>query len=135
MQPLWKKLLAEAIIISAVLILAACGPENGSTPSSQAQPTSAVSEPETGNATSAPTPVDINCAGPDPLPIGESIAQTYDVTYEQVMTWFCSGYTFDDILIALETSQATDANAADLLAMSKDMSWEDIWVKVGFTPK
>jgi len=77
--------------------------------------------------------IDIHCAETDPHPIGQEIAETYDVTYEEVMTWFCSGYTFDDILIALETSEATNVKVGDLLSMSEEMSWEEVWVEVGFT--
>ena len=73
------------------------------------------------------------CESGDPHPIGESIAQTYEFSYEQVMIWFCEGYSFENILIALETSEAVGIPAEALLQMLQDKEWEEIWADVGFT--
>lgn len=73
------------------------------------------------------------CAAGDPNPIGQSIAGEYETSYEQVMTWFCAGYSFDNILIALETSEAVDVPAETLLQMLQEKEWEEIWVEVGFS--
>jgi hypothetical protein len=73
------------------------------------------------------------CTETNPHPMGQSIAETFDVSYEQVMTWFCDDYTFDDILIALETGQATDIPAAVLLEMRMEKTWSEIWVEIGLT--
>jgi hypothetical protein len=78
------------------------------------------------------TTVDIYCTGTDPHPIGQSIAGTYAVPYQQVMTWFCSGYSFENILVALETSEAVDIKAETLLLMLLDKEWEEIWDEIGF---
>ena len=75
--------------------------------------------------------LDINCTGTNPHPVGQSIAETFDLTYEEVMTWFCSGYTFVDILIALQTNRETDLPTEELLEMSETQSWEEIWEEVG----
>lgn len=72
------------------------------------------------------------CADSNPHPIGESIAATYEVSYQQVMTWFCGGYSFENILIALETSEAVDVPADTLLQMLLEKEWEEIWREVGF---
>jgi hypothetical protein len=48
-----------------------------------------------------------------------------------VMTWFCGGYSFDNILIALETSEAVDVPADGLLQMLQEKEWEQVWVEVG----
>jgi hypothetical protein len=74
----------------------------------------------------------INCIDSNPHAIGQSIATTYDVPYPQVMTWFCSGYSFDNILIALETSEAVDIPADTLLQMLLENEWEEIWTEIGF---
>jgi len=87
-------------------------------------------------ATFAPTvtpTVDIHCTDPDPSPLGQDIARTYAVSYEQVMTWFCEGYSFDNIMIALETSEATHVPAETLLQMLLEKDWETIWQEIGFT--
>jgi hypothetical protein len=76
---------------------------------------------------------DDQCTYTDPHPIGMSIADTYQVSYEQVMSWFCSGYSFDNILIALETSDAVDVPPDVLLDRLLETDWEDIWEEVGLT--
>lgn len=65
-------------------------------------------------------------------PIALSIAQKYEVAYEQVIGWFCAGYSFENILIALETSKAVEIPAEILLEMLLEKSWEEIWVEIGF---
>lgn len=73
------------------------------------------------------------CSGEDFHPIGESISQTFDVTYEEVMRLYCSGFTFDNILLAFTTSQQTDYeyNPRELLQMKLTMSWDEIWNDIG----
>lgn len=139
MHPSDKHLLSYGLILLIGLMLAACGVTGGAGPEANAPvldvpgsdiPAEGDSDPEP--AGEAQTPVNINCTETNPHPIGQSISQTFDVDYEEVMTWFCSGYTFDDILIALETSEATGVGAGTLLEMSEEQSWEDIWNEVGF---
>lgn len=89
-----------------------------------------------GDATGQEAPVawaEGNCTEADPHPIGENIALTYDIPYDQVMVWYCSGYSFENILIALETSEAVDIPAEALLQMLLEKDWETIWDAVGFT--
>lgn len=75
----------------------------------------------------------INCTGANPHPVGQRIADTYGVTYEQVMTWFCDGYGFGEITHALETAKvATDYTADDLLASKgQGKGWGEIWQELG----
>ena len=115
----------------AVLGLSACGsPQPGSDaqdvnvppilPTPAIQPTSR-------------EPVNFDCADDGSQhPVGMSIAETYQVPYEQVMEWFCDGYSFDNILIALETSEAVNVPADTLLEMLLEKEWEQIWNEVGF---
>lgn len=86
----------------------------------------------TSSAETATPTVDIHCSESEPNPIGQDIAATYEVPYEQVMTWFCQGYSFDNILIALETSEATGIPAETLLEMLLEKDWETIWQEIGF---
>ncbi len=76
----------------------------------------------------------IYCKGDDVHPIGENISQTYDVTYEEVIRLYCSGFSFDNILLAFATSQQTDYeyNPRELLQMRLAMSWDEIWNEIGF---
>ena len=71
------------------------------------------------------------CTEIDPHPLGESIAEKFDVSYERVMTWFCSGHTFDEILIAIQTSGMSDRSVEELLSMRQSRSWDQIWVELG----
>jgi len=76
-----------------------------------------------------------DCQAGEINPIGQSIADDYEsITYEQVMTWFCNGAEFEDILVALETEAETDTTAGDMLKMLADgRTWEEIWQIVGLT--
>jgi len=76
-----------------------------------------------------------DCPGDEISPIGESIADDYEVaSYEQVMTWFCDGAEFEDILVALETEMQTETPADEMLQMLADgFTWEEIWQLVGLT--
>jgi hypothetical protein len=74
------------------------------------------------------------CPQLDPHPIGTSIAEKFDVPYEEVMDWFCEGKTFEDILLALETRELTGRTLEELFAMQEQMSWDDIWKQLGIVP-
>ena len=74
-----------------------------------------------------------NCLGDEISLVGQSIADDYDsASYEQVMTWFCSGAEFEDILVALETQTQTDTSAGEMLQMLADgFTWDEIWLVTG----
>ncbi len=153
MKPPQKYLTFLLILAALILALAGCGTEPTETtindtpppvPPVESEPPADVPveseppadvpvEPATGSAPEeTEEPVNIYCTGPDVHPIGESISQTYDVTYEEVMHLFCSGFTFDNILLAFETSQQTDDySPRELLQMNQTMSWDEIWAEVG----
>ena len=79
-------------------------------------------EPTPGTETSAP-----DCLDGEVSPIGGAIAEEYDFTsYEEVITWFCNGAEFEDILVALETESQTGTPA-------DGFTWEEIWQQVGLT--
>ena len=67
--------------------------------------------------------------------LGAAIARDYDFTStEQVMTWFCDGAEFEDILVALETAEQTGASAEEMLIMlAAGLTWEEIWIEVGLS--
>lgn len=139
----FAKICLWMVMLLSLLGLSACTnaqPENptpqpvGETqpvsPAQSASPAPEISQPAPA-ATSTTSP-QIDCAGPDIHPIGQSIANTYEVPYQQVMAWFCSGYSFDNIMIALETSEAVDVPPDTLLKMIVDKEWEEVWAEVGF---
>ena len=72
-----------------------------------------------------------NCSSLNPHPMAEGMAEQFDVTYDEVMTWYCDGYAFSDILLALETELLVDQSAEELLSMFDNQTWEEIWVELG----
>jgi hypothetical protein len=83
-----------------------------------------------GGSDPAPTG-DIHCTEVDPHPVAQGIARKFDVTYEEVMTWFCGGHSFDDILLALQTAELVDRPAGELLQMKEGSSWDQLWDELG----
>jgi hypothetical protein len=79
-----------------------------------------------------PAPADdIYCTEVDPHPVAQGIARRFEVTYEEVMTWFCGGHSFDDILLALETAELVDRPAGELLTLKENSSWDELWEELG----
>lgn len=76
-----------------------------------------------------------DCLGDEVSPVGKSIADDYDFSsYEQVMTWFCNGAEFEDILVALETQSQTGTPADEMLQMlAGGFTWDNIWQIIGLT--
>ena len=78
---------------------------------------------------------DTNCSATNPHPLAEGMAETFEITYDEVMTLYCDGYAFSDILLALETSELVDQSPAALLARLRTRSWQDIWDEFGVSPE
>jgi len=145
MKPLLKRFVLFGMLLLLLLALPACnGSPAGSESTDSEQPPIAphvitASQTPIQSAPPTPLPADENiideaiCADAEPDPIAESIASTYEVPYQQIIDWYCAGSSFDDILVALETSLATDIPAETLLSMREEKEWEDIWVEIGFT--
>jgi hypothetical protein len=92
------------------------------------------------NATAQNTSVPVEtaeptCLGDNVSPIGQAIADQYEsASYKQIITWFCNGAEFEDILVALETEIQTDTTADEILQMlSEGFTWDDIWLITGLT--
>ena len=98
------------------------------------QPNSSSVEQSTLAPEESPSLVDQPCTDLDPHPIGAEIAGTYDVAYKDVMGWFCSGHTFEDILLALQTKKLADVELEWLLDKRlRGKSWDQIWDETGIT--
>ena len=87
-------------------------------------------EPEMTQVVETP---ETNCRGVAAHIIGQGIADEYEFTsYEDVMTWFCDGPEFEDILVALQTEDQTGTPAEEMLVMlAEGFTWEEIWLVVG----
>ena len=67
--------------------------------------------------------------------LGQSIADRFEeASYDDVMTWFCNGAEFEDILLALQSAQQSDASVEEMLVMlADDFTWDEIWKLLGIT--
>jgi len=109
------------------------GEESTSDGSSEGE-TVPASEGETAEDGSGVEPTenpDTNCSAINPHPMAEGMAETFDFTYDQIMTWYCDGAAFSDILLALETDLLVEQSPEELLNMLEDSTWEEIWVEFG----
>jgi len=147
---LQKRYLFPVLLIT--LLVHACSAP-ASPPAEQAVPTASLSQPEAVSPTPEPTQESVpistqvpeatplpeaastDCLGGEVSPIAESIAKDYEFTnYEEVITWFCNGAEFEDILVALESESVTGTPAEDMLQMLADgFTWDEIWGLTGLT--
>lgn len=89
---------------------------------------------EESTPTGSSGPVDVICPEESPHPIAEDIAGTFEVSYEQVDAWFCSGIPFDEILLALQTQKITDIEVEQLFdERMQGKTWDEIWNDLGIT--
>jgi hypothetical protein len=133
-------------ILTLALIVGIAGCSTSAQPSAADTP-QATPVPETAPAaapTSAPEGMaspaveqeaNIHCTETDPDPFGQSIAEKYAVTYEEVMTWYCEGESFEDILLAVQTSELADVSVELLLNMKARVGWEQVWNELGIVPE
>ncbi len=73
-------------------------------------------------------------------PVAESMAETYGLTYEEIIGWFCNedaenSNGLGQIMLALETAELTGEPAETYLsAREEGMGWGQIWQEVGEKP-
>ena len=139
------------VVLLALLLAAACTPQPETAVAPQDQtapvvvqettlPPDETARPTESLLSTAMATAQVETAGPDCLgdeisPLGKSIAEEYDFSsYEQVMTWFCNGAEYEDILVALETQSQTGTPADEMLKMlAGGSSWDEIWQQIGLT--
>jgi hypothetical protein len=127
-----NKCLKWGWLIGVLLLIAACGSNGAGVEQSGDQPAKAPVEQAAGAGESELTAS--QCPDLDPHPIGVDIADTYDVAYEQVMEWFCAGQTFEDILLALQTTELADVEIDRIFyERGQGRSWDQIWDDLGIT--
>ena len=140
------------ILLTISLLVVACGAPTDPTPLNPTErPATAALEEKPVVPTNTSEPVQIeqeptqtkeiqteetpeaNCPGEEINTIGQGIADEYEfASYEEVMTWFCSGAEFEDILVALQTEDQTGTPAEEMLVMlAEGFTWEEIWMVVG----
>ncbi|HEX2906010.1 MAG TPA: hypothetical protein VHO69_04075 [Phototrophicaceae bacterium] len=71
-------------------------------------------------------PADAACNGPE-HPVGQAIAETFGVPYDEVMAFHCSGMGFGNIVRAYSLAKASGGNAKDYLERhQKGEGWGNI---------
>jgi len=128
------KLRHLSVVLVALVLTTACGTQTSPVVEPESPILPKTDDPE--NQTHPPTGTTApDCLDGEISPIGQSIADDYETaSYDQVMTWFCDGAEFEDILVALETEIQTETPASDMLQMlADDFTWEEIWQLVGLT--
>jgi hypothetical protein len=74
----------------------------------------------------------MECLSPEAQGLGSSIAGSFEISVEAVMDWYCSGYDFEDILLALQTTAQVQLSADELLyRLGQGQTWDDIWLDIG----
>jgi hypothetical protein len=74
----------------------------------------------------------VDCSYEEDHPIAKSIAETFEVPYQDVLNLYCDGYEFEEILLALETQAQSEMSAENILQMRDDgLSWDQIWQDLG----
>jgi len=94
-------------------------------------PTMTITPTETLTETLTPiekaSPAETDCTGANPQPTGERLAQQYQVSYEEIMGWFCQNFGFGEIDLAYSLSQQSGEPVASIFEMrSKGMGWGEI---------
>jgi len=77
----------------------------------------------------------VNRTGADLHPVGEALAQRYDVTCDEIMTWFYDGFGFGEIAWAYGISsliEDQEVDVADLFALREEgWGWGEIMQELG----
>ena len=119
-------------LFTILLITAGCGDDSLKSSYFQTRPETDLVEESSIEPTENP---ETNCSTLNPHPLAEGITEKFSISYVEVMTLYCDGYAFSDILLALETEQLVDQSVEDLLSLLETRSWEEIWSDLGVRPE
>jgi hypothetical protein len=63
------------------------------------------------------------------------LSQQYNVSYEEIMGWFCQGFGFGEIDLAYSLSLQSNTPVADIFAMRRSgLGWGEIKKKLSGNP-
>jgi hypothetical protein len=81
-----------------------------------------------------PVPTKANCNHPD-QPVAQRLATAFNVSYNEIIGWFCQGFGFGEIARAYLLADATGVPAANYFAMRQSgMGWGEIVKQTGVHP-
>lgn len=106
---------------------------------------SPVTETEEPEATSTPvepavavTPKNesARCDGEQYRPVADNLAAIYQADPETILDWFCKGYGFGEIALALKTSEDAGVSPEELLNLKQELGgWGQVWKALGLKGK
>lgn len=71
-----------------------------------------------------------------PHPLAAGIFAKYDFPADEVMLYFCDGYGFGQIMLALHTEEMTGVRVSETLGNRKEgLGWGQIWKKLNLVGK
>ena len=127
-----KKYLMIVVVLFVLISAAGCQGDELKSSTYQSRPeVAADAEVEVETDPDAGVNPETDCSTLNPHPIAQGMVETFDVSYDEVMSWYCDGYAFSDILLALETSDLADVPVPDLLPLTENQSWDEIWDDLG----
>jgi len=132
-----KKWTLLSLIFLLLFGAAGCGTNSIKSDLNQSRPEIAENEDievETDEVSIESNP-ETDCSTLNPHPLAVSMEEKFEVSYDEIMTWYCDGYAFSDILLALETEKLVDLSAPVLLSRLRTRSWELIWDELGVNPE
>jgi hypothetical protein len=142
-QRLW---LTFVLIMFLVACQGRAAPPTGSprpepTAETPEPPTSAGEEAEASpRSPSQPTPSEEEgdlerCTSAAPHPKGTRLAERYDVSYDEIMGWFCDGFGFGEVNRAYSLSLKKDMPVEEIFALREDgLGWGQIKKQLGVKP-
>jgi hypothetical protein len=74
--------------------------------------------------------------GADPHAFADKLAELYDASYDDILTWLYDGYGFGEIILASETSEETGVPVGELLALKTSLGgWGLVWQELDLIGK
>ena len=125
------KLIISLGIILVLICMVGCQNNSLNASNSLSKPEATSLDESAGELVENP---DTNCSAINPHPVAEGMTETFEITYDEVMTLYCDGYAFSDILLALETSELVDQSPEALLVRLRTRTWQEIWDEFGVSP-
>ncbi len=108
-------------------------------------PVTETEEPEEPEETSTPvepavevTPKNesARCDGEQYRPVADNLAATYQADPDTILDWFCKGYGFGEIALALKTSEDAGVSPEELFNLKQELGgWGQVWKALGLKGK
>lgn len=75
------------------------------------------------------------CVGNAQHPVAGELARHFDVSYDEIIGWFCSGFGFGEIRLAYEISFQTGIAVTEVFALRQaGLGWGEIMIQLGVLP-